>query len=183
MYSRSMKENQAFPQTLAQAIRYFADLNNCIDFLANLRWSDGVTCPKCGSKEVSYISTRHIWKCKQEHDHRQFSAKVGTIMEDSPIPLDKWLTAMWLLCNCRNGVSSYEVARDLGVTQKTAWFMMHRIRKAMQSGSFRKFGGPGGEVGSDEAFIGGKPKNIHPGLRIALLKAPPPSLPPNPPLL
>lgn len=156
-----MKQTTSFPQTLAQAIRYFADLNNCIDFLANLRWPDGVTCPKCGSKEVSYVSTRHIWKCKQEHDHRQFSAKVGTIMEDSPIPLDKWLTAMWLICNCRNGISSYEVARDLGVTQKSAWFMMHRIRLAMKNGSFMKFGGPGGEVEVDEAFIGGKFKNMH----------------------
>ncbi len=166
-----MKEKQAFPQTLAQAIRYFADLNNCIDFLANLRWPDGVTCPKCGSKEVSYVSTRRIWKCKQEHDHRQFSAKVGTIMEDSPIPLDKWLTAMWMLSNCRNGISSYEVARDLGVTQNSAWFMLHRIRKAMQNGSFQKFGGPGGEVEADEAFIGGKPKNMHANRRLALRKA------------
>ena len=164
-----MKQQSTFPKTLAAAIKHFADLNNCIDFLANLRWPEGVTCPRCGSKEVSYVSTRRIWKCKQEHDHRQFSAKVGTIMEDSPIPLDKWLTAMWLICNCRNGISSYEVARDLGVTQKSAWFMMHRIRKAMQSGNFRKFGGPdGGEVEADEAFIGGKPKNMHNNRRRAL---------------
>lgn len=156
-----MKEQSSFPQTLAQAIRYFADLNNCIDFLANLRWPDGVTCPKCGSKEVSYISTRRIWKCKQKHDHRQFSAKVGTIMEDSPIPLNDWLTAMWLICNCRNGVSSYEIARDIGVTQKSAWFMAHRIRLAMQNGSFSKLGGPGNEVEADETFIGGKLRNMH----------------------
>jgi transposase-like protein len=156
-----MKSKSAFPQTLAAAIRHFADLNNCIDFLANLRWPEGVICPKCGSKEVSYIKTRRIWKCKQVHDHRQFSVKVGTIMEDSPIPLDKWLTAMWLICNCRNGVSSYEVGRDLGVTQKSAWFMMHRIRLAMQNGSFLKLGGPNGEVEVDETFIGGLARNMH----------------------
>jgi transposase-like protein len=156
-----MDAKSSFPQTLAQAIRYFADLNNCIDFLANLRWPDGVTCPKCGSKEVSYISTRRIWKCKQKHDHRQFSAKVGTIMEDSPIPLNDWLTAMWLVCNCRNGVSSYEIARDIGVTQKSAWFMAHRIRKAMQNGSFVKLGGTGGIVEVDETYIGGKARNMH----------------------
>jgi transposase-like protein len=156
-----MKEQSSFPQTLAQAIRYFADLNNCIDFLANLRWPDGVTCPKCGSKEVSYISTRRIWKCKQKHDHRQFSAKVGTIMEDSPIPLNDWLTAMWLICNCRNGISSYEIGRALGVTQKSAWFMAHRIRLAMQNGSFVKLGGNGGIVEVDETYIGGKARNMH----------------------
>jgi transposase-like protein len=156
-----MKEQSSFPQTLAQAIRYFADLNNCIDFLANLRWPDGVTCPKCGSREVSFISTRRIWKCKQKHDHRQFSAKVGTIMEDSPIPLNDWLTAMWLICNCRNGISSYEIGRALSVTQKSAWFMAHRIRKAMQNGSFVKLGGNGGIVEVDETYIGGKARNMH----------------------
>jgi transposase-like protein len=160
-----MDAKSSFPQTLAQAIRYFADLNNCIDFLANLRWPDGVTCPKCGSREVSFISTRRIWKCKQKHDHRQFSAKVGTIMEDSPIPLNDWLTAMWLVCNCRNGVSSYEIARDIGVTQKSAWFMAHRIRKAMQNGSFVKLGGNGGIVEVDETYIGGKARNMHAKVR------------------
>lgn len=163
-----MEKQTSFPQTLAQAIRYFADMDNCIKFLIGLRWPDGVACPKCGSKEVSYISTRHIWKCKQKHDHRQFSCKVGTIMEDSPIPLDKWLAAMWLICNCRNGVSSYEIHRALGVTQKSAWFMAHRIRLAMQNGSFSKLGGPGGEVEMDEAFIGGKMKNMHSKRREAL---------------
>lgn len=163
-----MKEQSSFPQTLAQAIRYFADLDNCVRFFASLRWPDGVICPECGSKEVSYISTRRIWKCKVKHSHRQFSVKVGTIMEDSPLPLDKWLTAMWLICNCRNGVSSYEISRDLGVTQKSAWFMAHRIRLAMQNGNFSKLGGPGGEVEMDEAFIGGKMKNMHSKRREAL---------------
>lgn len=166
-----MKAQTSFPQTLAQAIRYFANPDTCIDFLANLRWPYGVTCPKCGSKEVSYIKTRRIWKCKQQHDHRQFSAKVGTIMEDSPIPLDKWLTAMWLICNCRNGVSSYEIHRALGVTQKSAWFMAHRIRLAMQNESMGRLGGPGGEVEADEAFVGGKPRNMHSKRRMALKKA------------
>jgi transposase-like protein len=165
----SWKRNQHSRQTLAQAIRYFADINNCIDFLANLRWPDGVTCPKCGSKEVSYIKTRHIWKCKQAHDHRQFSAKVGTIMEDSPIPLDKWLTAMWLICNCRNGVSSYEIARDLGVTQKSAWFMAHRIRLAMKNGSFAKLGSSGGPVEADETFVGPEPRRMHKDRRAKIL--------------
>jgi transposase-like protein len=162
-------EKTLFPKTLAQAIRHFADPDTCIDFLANLRWPDGVTCPQCGSKEVSFISTRRIWKCKAKHSHRQFSVKVGTIMEDSPIPLDKWLTAMWLVCNCRNGVSSYEIHRALGVTQKSAWFMAHRIRLAMQQGfNITKLGGPGGEVEMDEAFIGGKMKNMHSKRREAL---------------
>src|SRR6201981_2292269 len=112
-----MKEQaQEFPKTCIQAIRHFSNPDTCIEFLVSLRWPDGVICPTCGSKEVSYISTRRIWKCKQKHDHRQFSAKVGTIMEDSPIPLNDWLTAMWLICNCRNGISSYEIGRALGVT-------------------------------------------------------------------
>lgn len=163
-----MKSDSSFPQTLQDAIRYFANLDNCIDFLANLRWPDGVTCPKCGSKEVSYIKTRRIWKCKQTHDHRQFSAKVGTIMEDSPIALDKWLTAMWMICNCRNGVSSYEIHRTIGVTQKSAWFMLHRIRLAMQNGSLLKLGGSGNPVEADETFIGGKARNMHKSKRARL---------------
>jgi transposase-like protein len=164
-----MKSKSTFPQTLAAAIKHFADLNNCVDFLANLRWPDGVTCPKCGSKEVSFIKTRRIWKCKQIHDHRQFSCKVGTIMEDSPIPLDKWLTAMWLICNCRNGVSSYEIARDLGVTQKSAWFMAHRIRLAMKNGSFVKLGSDGGPVEADETFVGPDPRKMHKSRRAKIL--------------
>lgn len=166
-----MKDESSFPKTLQAAIRYFADMNNCIDFLANLRWRDGVTCPRCGSKEVSYISTRHIWKCKTKHDHQQFSVKIGTIMEDSAIPLDKWLTAMWMLCNCRNGVSSYEIHRSIGVTQKSAWFMLHRVRLAMQNGEFVKFGGNSGCVEADETFVGGKSKNMHASRRMNLHKA------------
>src|SRR5436305_1021204 len=153
-----MENKSDFPQTLIDAIRHFSNLDICVQFIASQRWPDGVTCPTCGSKEVSFISTRRIWKCRNLHDHRQFSVKVGTIFEDSPIGLDKWLTAMWMIAGCKNGISSYEVGRDLGVTQKSAWFMMHRIRKAMQNGSFAKFAG---EVEVDETFIGGKARNMH----------------------
>jgi transposase-like protein len=153
-----MENKQKFPQTLLEATRYFSDMETCIKFLVSLRWPNGVTCPTCGSREVFYLSTRHLWKCKSVHPKQQFSVKVGTIFEDSPISLDKWLTAMWMICNCRNGISSYEVARDLGITQKSAWFMNHRIRLAMQSGTFTKFFG---KVEVDEAFIGGKARNMH----------------------
>jgi len=157
-----MKEQEKqFPKTLMQAIRHFSNPDVCIEFLVALRWPDGVVCPTCGSKEVSYISTRRIWKCKVKHDHRQFSIKVGTIMEDSPIGLDKWLCAMWMISGAKNGISSYEIHRALGITQKSAWFLMHRIRKAMQNGSLMKLGGNGGEVEVDETFIGGKARNMH----------------------
>ena len=121
------------PQTLVEAIRYFADADAALEFVAQLRWPDGVACPICESKEVSFLSTRRIWKCKG--CKKQFSVKLGTILEDSPIGLDKWLPALWMLANCKNGISSYELARGLGVTQKTAWFMLHRIRLAMQAKS------------------------------------------------
>ena len=118
-------------------------------------------CPTCGRKDVVFLANQRKWQCKSVHSHRQFSAKVGTIFEDSPISLDKWLTAVWMIANCKNGVSSYEVGRALGVTQKSAWFMMHRIRLAMQSNSFVKLGGEGKEVEVDETFIGGKARNMH----------------------
>jgi transposase-like protein len=152
-----MKAN--VPKTLNDAIRYFANPDNCLSTAIALRWPNGVTCPTCGSQNVTLLKTRQIWKCKAGHaDKRQFSAKVGTIFEDSPIGLDKWFTAMWLIANCKNGVSSYEVARDLGVTQKTAWFMMHRIRLAMQSGTFERLAGP---IEADESYIGGLARNMH----------------------
>src|SRR6266852_4267058 len=116
------------PRTLQQAIVYFANPDNCISYMVEHRWHGKVECPTCGSNIVSFVPTRRLWECKTKHPKRQFSAKVGTIFEDSPLGLDKWLTAVWMLCNCRNGVSSYEVARTIGVTQKSAWFMMHRIR-------------------------------------------------------
>ena len=146
------------PRTLQEAIIYFADPDRCLKFMVEIRWPDGVKCPTCGSKEVTFLSTRRVWKCKNQHAKQQFSAKVGTVFEDSPIGLDKWFTAIWLVANCKNGVSSYEIARDLHVTQKTAWFMDHRIRLAMQTGSFEKVSG---EFEVDESFIGGLARNMH----------------------
>ncbi len=125
-------------------------------FVAGLRWPGGVTCPRCESKEVTFLKTRRLWKCRG--CQKQFSAKVGTIFEDSPIGLEKWLPAMWMIANCKNGISGYELARALGVTQKTAWFMLHRLRLAMQAKSFDKFKG---EVEVDETYIGGKVRNMH----------------------
>lgn len=148
--------NENLPKTLVEAIKYFSDIDLCIDFVSELRWPDGVTCPYCESSQVGFISTRRIWKCKR--CRKQFSVKVGTIFEDSPIGLDKWLAGMWLIANAKNGISSYEVHRALGVTQKTAWFMLHRIRLAMQTGTFGKLSG---EVEADETFIGGKGRFMH----------------------
>lgn len=149
------------PETLEQAIRYFTDPDNCLNYIVARRWPDGVNCPTCGSSNIRFLSTRRLWECKSTHPRKQFSVKVGTIFEDSPLGLEKWLAAMWLLVNCKNGISSYEVARDLGVSQKSAWHMMHRIRLAVQSGSLMKLGGDGGEVEVDETFIGGKARNMH----------------------
>lgn len=148
------------PRTLLGAVRFFADPENCRAFMVAMRWPDGVTCPRCGSKEVTYLENARVWKCRGKHAAQKFSAKVGTIMEDSPIGLDKWLPAIWLITNCKNGVSSYEVHRALGVTQKTAWFMLHRIRLAMQE-SGGKLGGPTGTVEVDETYIGGKARAMN----------------------
>lgn len=152
------------PDTLLGAIKYFADEETAIGFVAALRWPNGVICPRCDAKGVCYrLSTRPLWKCRA--CKKQFSVKVGSIFEDSPIGLDKWLPAMWMLVNCKNGVSSYEIARDLGITQKSAWFMMHRIRLAIQSGSFDKMGGT---IEADETYIGGKARNMHADKRARL---------------
>ncbi|MEP6963191.1 MAG: IS1595 family transposase, partial [Acidobacteriota bacterium] len=141
------------PKTLKDAIVYFADVKVATEFLAKFRWPDGKpTCPRCESQETSFLTTRLIWKCKG--CKKQFSAKTGTVMEDSPIGLDKWLPAVWMVCGCKNGISSYEMARDLGVSQKSAWFMLHRIRTAMVSGTLDKK--LKGEVEVDESFFGGK---------------------------
>jgi len=148
------------PQTLLGAIRYFSNPAVCQDFMVRLRWPNGtVTCPTCGRDDVRYIATRRLWECKDKHPKRQFSVKVGTIFEDSPIALDKWLATIWLIANAKNGVSSYEIHRSIGVTQKTAWFMLHRIRLAMQSESFDKM--MDGEVEVDETWIGGKARFMH----------------------
>jgi transposase-like protein len=146
-------------KTLQQVIRYFSDEQVCIDAVAKMRWPDGPICPACGHKEHYYLTIQRRWKCKE--CYKQFSVKLGTIFEDSPLGLDKWLCAMWLLGNCKNGISSCELSRDLGITQKSAWFMLHRIRKAMQDGSLVKVGGSGSEVEVDETFIGGKARNMH----------------------
>ena len=159
-----MNTENHLPATLVEAIRHFSDLQVCHDFMVALRWSDGkVTCPRCGCDKVGFIKTRRTWQCKG--CQKQFSTKLGTIFEDSPLGLDKWLPAVWLIANCKNGISSYELARALGVTQKSAWFMLHRIRLAMQTGSFDKF--LKGEVEADETFIGGKARNMHKGKRKA----------------
>jgi len=150
------------PKTLQQAILHFADPDNCIAFLVKLRWPDGkIICPTCGREDAVFLQNQRKWQCKNVHEKRQFSIKVGTIMEDSAIPLDKWLVAIWLIANCKNGISSYEVGRALGITQKSAWFLLHRIRLAMQNRTFIKMGGPGSEVEVDETFIGGKARNMH----------------------
>ncbi len=151
------------PKTLQQAIRYFSDEQVCIETVAALRWPDGPVCPKCGGKEHYYLTSQLRWKCKE--CYRQFSVKVGTIFEDSPIALDKWLAALWMLVNCKNGISSYEVGRDLGITQKSAWFVLHRLRLALQAGSMEKVGGDGKHVEVDETFIGGAARFMHPKRR------------------
>jgi transposase-like protein len=153
------------PKTLQQAVMFYANPDNCLDYMVSIRWPEGVCCPACGRPDVVFLKNQRKWQCKSVHAKRQFSAKVGTIFEDSPIPLEKWLVAVWMLSNCRNGVSSYEIGRTIGVTQKSAWFMMHRIRLAMQRGSFVKLGGGGGEIEVDETFIGGKARNMHKAVR------------------
>jgi hypothetical protein len=146
------------PQTLLEAIRYFSDPDVALTTMVEIRWPTGVFCPTCGRTDVRFIATRRMWECKERHPRKQFSAKVGTIFEDSPVPLEKWFPAIWMVANCKNGISSYEMARDLGVTQKTAWFMDHRIRTAMKTGTFLK---SSGEFEADESFVGGLSKNMH----------------------
>jgi transposase-like protein len=144
------------PKTLLEAVRYFSNPDVALAFVVSIRWPEGVECPKCGSGNPMFLKTRRLWKCRE--CYKQFSAKVGTVLEDSPIALEKWMPALWLLCNCKNGISSYELARALGVTQKTAWFMLSRLRLALQD----DFGGKlGGHVEADETYIGGKARNMH----------------------
>ena len=152
-----MREEQ--PKTLQEAIQYFSDEMTCIEYFSAKRWPNGVKCVWCGHDDVTFLSNRKIWKCKG--CRKQFSIKVGTIFEDSPISLTKWFPAVWLIVAAKNGISSYEIHRALGVTQKTAWFMLQRIRLAMQTGSFVKLGGKGGAVEVDETYIGGKARNMH----------------------
>src|SRR5437667_68006 len=147
------------PETLLEAVSYFSNPENAFQFFVAVRWPNGVRCPRCGSDKVTFLKNARVWKCRTPHPKQKFSAKVGTIFEDSPIGLEKWLPAMWLAANCKNGISSYELHRALGVTQKTAWFMLQRIRLAMQEGgSIVKMKG---RVEADETFIGAKARNIH----------------------
>ena len=152
-------------KTLQEAILHFSTFENCKAVLARLRWPDGVVkCPRCGSDHVVYLAKNRAWKCYGKHESPTFSLKTGTIFEDSPLGLDKWLAALWLVVNCKNGISSCESARDLGVTQKTAWFMNHRLRFALRNGGL---GMLCGEVEADETFIGGKARNMHASKRAA----------------
>ncbi len=152
-------EHPPTPKTLQEAISYFSDEDRCIEHLVSKRWPNGVTCPTCGSDRVSYLKTQRRWKCYAGHkDRQQFSVKVGTIMEDSAIPLTKWLPVMWLIANCKNGISSYELHRAIGVTQKTAWFMNHRIRLTMHG---EEEGMLSGTVEADKTLIGGKARFMH----------------------
>jgi transposase-like protein len=148
------------PKTLQEAIIYFADYDNCRRFLIDLRWADGqVRCPRCGSEKVAYLETARLYKCYGKHEKAKFSLKVGTIFEDSALGLEKWLPAMWLVVNAKNGISSMEISRSLGISQKSAWHMAHRIRFALHQGSFDSM--LTGEVEADETFIGGKARNMH----------------------
>ena len=163
-----MLKTPAAPQTLAEAILFFADRDNAFRTIVQLRWPDGnVTCPRCGGAKPSFLSTRYLWTCRE--CHKQFSVKIGTIFEDSPLGFDKWLPAIWLLANAKNGISSYELKRALGVTQKTGWFMLSRIRLAMQTRSFEKqMGGKGKGVEVDETFVGGASRFMHKSKRARL---------------
>ncbi|MCY2953306.1 MAG: IS1595 family transposase [Planctomycetota bacterium] len=154
-----------FPETLIEAVRQFSDLDYATPFFAQVRWPKGVCCPHCGSVKVDYIANRRLWECREKHERQQFSVKIGTIFEDSKLTIDKCLVAVWMEVNAKNSISSYEVGRHLGVTQKTAWFLQQRIRLAMQVGTFDKM--LAGEVEVDETFIGGKARNMHPGKRKA----------------
>ncbi|MFO0734182.1 MAG: IS1595 family transposase, partial [Nitrospiraceae bacterium] len=144
------------PETLQDAVLYFADEERCVEFVARLRWPDGVHCPRCKSTTVTWIAARRLWQCKGCRN--QFSVKVGTIFEASPIRLSTWLPAVWLIASAKNGISSYELARLLGVTQKSAWLMLHRIRFAMRNGGIEQLSG---EVEADEGFIGAKTCLMH----------------------
>src|SRR5712675_388066 len=152
------------PKTLQQAILFFADFENCRRFMVDMRWPDGkVQCPRCSSFDVEWLPNAKLFKCYEKHDRVKFSLKVGTIFEDSPIALEKWLPVMWMISNCKNGISSWEVHRAMGVTQKSAWFMLQRTRLAMQGDLIENFGGT---VEVDETYIGGLARNMHKEKRV-----------------
>ncbi len=163
-----MKVDSAFPETLAEALTFFAVEENAFAFMVSLRWPTGtVSCPRCGTERVGFIASRKVWECRECKERKQFSVKVGTIFEDSPIKLGKWWSAIWLISNAKNGISSCEIHRALGVTQKTAWFMLQRIRLALKAGSFEKMNGI---IEADETYIGGKASNMHKHVREARIK-------------
>jgi transposase-like protein len=154
-------------KTLQGAIAYFSDPQRAFEAAVEFRWVGGkVTCPRCGQAKRSFVKTRRLWFCYV--CKRQFTVKVGTIMEDSPLGLDKWMIALWLLANCKNGISSYELGKALGIRQNSAWFMLHRIREAMGHKSGFKLGGSGGEIEADETYIGGKAINMHKSRKLKL---------------
>jgi hypothetical protein len=158
----------AGPETFIEAVTYFKNPDNCLNYLAKRRWPSGVSCPTCGRTDVTFVPSRRLWQCKTRHPKAQFSIKTGTILEDSPLGLDKWLPVIWKIGSCKNGVSSWEIHRDIGVTQKTAWFMLHRARLGMQDTKAHggKLGGPGREIEADESFIGAKVRNMHKARKI-----------------
>jgi len=155
-------------KTLMQAVTYFSDLDIAHDFFAKMRWPNGPVCPRCGATTVKYSPKYRRFECSHRHDRRQFTVKTGTVMEDSPMGLDKWACAFWLEVNAKNSISSYEIHRALGITQKSAWFMLHRIRLAVKSNSFEKIGGKGEIVEADETFVVGLSKNMHKSRRAKL---------------
>src|SRR5574341_697880 len=154
-----MDTKNAWPTNLLEAIRYFSNPIVCHEFMVAMRWPDGVvSCPECGRDDPRWLKNARVWECRNRHPRKKFSVKKGTIFEDSPIGLDKWLPAVWMIATDKNGISSYELHRALGVTQKSAWFMLHRIRLAMETRSFKRFGG---RVEVDETFVGGAAKFMH----------------------
>jgi transposase-like protein len=160
------------PTTLQEAIQHFSNFENCRAFMVEIRWPNGtVQCPYCGSEKVTYLAKARVYRCYGDHPKQKFSLKVGTIFEDSPIPLEKWLPAVWLLVNAKNGISSYEIHRALGVTQKSAWFMLQRIRLAVQTKSFLKLGGEGKTIEADESFVGGAARFMHKNRRNRMITA------------
>src|ERR1041384_2614599 len=160
-------ENEHLPKTLLEAVRFFTDIDCCTEFMAMIRWPEGVVCPHCNHNDCKFmkVGKRRVWQCNSKACRRQFTIKTGSVMEDSPIGLDKWLPAIWMIVNAKNGVSSYEIHRALGITQKSAWFLLHRIRLAMQAKSFEKLSG---HVEIDETFIGGKARFMHKSKRFKL---------------
>ncbi len=153
------------PKSLQEAILYFSNPINCREYLVARRWPDGVVCPRCGKSNVLFLEKYNRWHCREKHDAPQFTLKTGTIFEDSAISLDKWLLAMWQIVNCKNGISSYEIAKAVRVTQKSGWFMLQRLRLALKEdfgyGPLNKLGGPDSEIEVDETFVGGQKKNMH----------------------